>query len=203
MKMDDTVRRGVTVLLSALVLACLTSGYAATRWHRAGSEHDAARHALAEFAVRAEALRQQSSRFDRLQTQLKRLSDSGFVVEDDGPRWMEALRQAQVSARIAEVRYEPIGEPVSMDSSNPSVYPHADARVAEHLVRLRFHVLHEGELLAFLDALRDAPAGVMRVRACIIERAQGSAVTPSAPLLSAQCDIGWSAAALVTDPAPR
>ncbi|MCC7546925.1 MAG: hypothetical protein IT532_04090 [Burkholderiales bacterium] len=181
-----SVRRAWATLIALCLLACAAGAYTALHWQRAHAALSGADAQRVALRLRDAQLRQQSSLSESLQRAVDALEAGRFVARHGAPGWREALREAQRMTGIRDIAVYPLGEhPVH---ASEHVYP--DVRIRESIVRLRIGALHEVELLHFLDALRDARAGIMRVRACSLRRGGGTA----GPALEAHCEIGWSQA---------
>jgi len=130
-------------------------------------------------------LRDQSSRWQRLQQAVRALAPSGFVTTQPAPRWPQALR----AAGLANAEVDVVREPAV---STASLAPDSGVILRDSLVRVRMDVLHEAELLGRLDALSAAPVGIMRAQSCSLRRSVEASVNSTTPLLSADCEIGWT-----------
>jgi hypothetical protein len=108
------------------------------------------------------------------------------------------VRHAQNVSAVADVAAEVIGEGVSHPKRGPEA---AGLRIRESRVRLRIGALHEEELLRFLDALREARAGVLSVRRCSLRRVRHVPDTHPMPM-DAQCEVVWTQA-VIAEPEKR
>lgn len=190
-------RRAGALLLASMVLSCTAAATCAQRWHRAADALEDLQRAMAGLEGRADTASRQRQRLELLQAELGALAAGGFLSAGGMPRWTELLAQAQDTLAVTALAAEAVGDPapvVAYTSAQPGV------QVGESRMRLRFQVLHEGELLGFLDALKALPAGIMRPRTCTLERLP--APEAGTPTLQAQCEIGW-AGALVQEEAHR
>ncbi len=178
------------VLVAVIVVAAVSIATAGIRLHREFRALEEAQEALAALARRAQALRDQSSRRQRLQRAVNALAPSGFVTKQRAPRWAQALR----AAGLADVDVEVLRDP---EMSTATLGADPGLIVRDSLVRVRMAVLHEVELLRRLDALSAAPAGLMRAQRCSLRRSASQSTSSAPPLLSADCEIGWTDALVV------
>jgi len=182
-------RRAAALLLASMVLSCIAAAICAQRWQRAADALAGLQRDMAALEVRADTAGRQRDRLELLQAELAALAAAGFLSAGSTPRWTELLAQAQDTLAVSALTAEAVGGPaaaVAYTSAETGV------QVGEARMRLHFQVLHEGELLGFLDALKALPAGIMRPRTCTLERLPAPAA--GAPTLQAQCEIGWASA---------
>lgn len=118
----------------------------------------------------------------------KRLQALGFVGEEQRINWLDALRSANQKAGLFGVNY---------DISARQVYPNAQAlapgqmRVMQSVMKLRLPLLHEEDLLNFMDALREENAGVHLIDQCTVRRAANTQTTRFQPNMTAECQLAW------------
>ena len=58
-------------------------------------------------------------------------------------------------------------------------------------MELDMRLMHEGDLLRFLDELRAQKVGLFDVKECTLIRTERSETLRNAPYLNAQCDLVW------------
>jgi hypothetical protein len=130
-------------------------------------------------------IRQTIARFEELQT-------SGIVGLEQRLIWVERVRQLREALRLYDVQYE-IAPQRALDLSiAPGGAPGFEFLTSS--MRLQLDLLHEGDLLAFLDELKRSVPAHIRVRQCAISRAPAGAAAPAVavkPQLRADCTIDW------------
>ena len=180
-----TTTQPLFVLVAVSSVACVAIATLGFHLHRDATALEGTRTKLAALAQRTERLRIDAIHAKSLQDGVNELVAAGFVSTQRDPRWSRALR----AAGLAEVEVEVLHEP-----SIAATARDADAGVIfrESLLRIRMPVLHEVELLRRLDMLQSVPIGIMRAQRCSLQRPAGGATDPALPLLTADCQIGWT-----------
>jgi len=119
----------------------------------------------------------------------RRLRDLHIIGKERRLDWADAIQRIRVQREMLDVRYriEPQKVLISIQGKPGKV----DFNVSA--MRLELALLHEGDLLGFLDDLRDAGNAYVSVRRCNITRS-GSAASPAAtptltPRLRAECQV--------------
>jgi len=182
----------VGALAAAAGLACATAAYTLVRWQDTVRSIDAVRASLATLGVRERALDAEHARAGRLDDALQRLRQQGFVTDRARVQWVAAVRTAERTAGLDRVESQAISERAV---ELPPAHDADGTGLTEFLVRVRAPVPHEGRLLDFLDALDEAPAGIMSVQGCTLERQRAASTAAPPTRLQASCDIAWTTAA--------
>lgn len=119
----------------------------------------------------------------------RRLRDLHIIGKERRLDWADAIQRIRVQREMLDVRYriEPQKVLISIQGKPGKV----DFNVSA--MRLELALLHEGDLLGFLDDLRDAGNAYISVRRCNITRS-GNAASPTAtptltPRLRAECQV--------------
>jgi hypothetical protein len=117
--------------------------------------------------------------------QLRRI---GFVGEEQRINWLDGLR-------IANQRTELFGVDYQISEQRP--YPYAgefdpgQIALRQSMMKLRFRLLHEEDLMRFFNALAEAGAGVFSVDQCTLKRVEVSGAIRYQPNLAAECELSW------------
>ena len=115
----------------------------------------------------------------------QRLKDLRILGEERRLEWVEALARIRAARELAEVRYQV--EPQKTLKAFPGK-PGLELRSSSMKVELG--LLHEGDLLGFLEDLRASGNAYYSVRQCTITRSvETPPATPIAPRLRAHCQI--------------
>lgn len=153
----------------------------------------------------AAALAQQKSGFQTAQSRMRQSGDekntivqyvdkyrnlekTGFAGEEQRINWLDALRNANIRAELFGVNYQ-------IGVQHP--YPYANEfdagsiALQESIMKLDMRLLHEDDLLRFLDELRAQQVGLFHVKECTLLRTDRSETLRNQPYLSAQCDLVW------------
>jgi hypothetical protein len=118
----------------------------------------------------------------------RRLEKMGFVGEEQRINWLDGLRLANQQAQLFGVNY-------LVSAQHP--YPHASELdpgqlvLRESLMRISFRLLHEGDLMRFLETLAKQGVGVFAVNQCILSRISTGGTIRFQPNLNAECELAW------------
>jgi len=118
----------------------------------------------------------------------RQLERSGFVGEEQRINWLDGLRVANQQADLFGVDYQ-IGaqRPYAFASEfNPG-----PLALNQSVMRVRFRLLHEGDLDRFLDSLARQGSGIFTVDQCTLRRIDTRGVIRYQPNVNAECDLSW------------
>lgn len=125
----------------------------------------------------------------------QQLERRGFVGEERRINWLDALRQTNQQADLFGVDYE-------ISTQKPYTYAAeldpGQVQLNESMMKLRFRLLHEADLLRFLDLLARQGAGIYTVDRCSMKRLDTHGVIRYQPNLAAECDLVWITARIGT-----
>jgi hypothetical protein len=123
------------------------------------------------------------------------LIEEGIVGAEQRVNWLDALRLASRVTRGFGVDYQVSGQTISQAGDKQGILPKLDAGAYETQqseMTLRLRLLHEGDLLAFLDALDEQRAGLHLLHECSLQRANAGPFTARfEPKLLAECKLTW------------
>ena len=118
----------------------------------------------------------------------RRLRELNIIGRERRLEWIDAIQRIRIGREMLDVRYRI--EPQKMLVSIPGKPGNVDFYVSA--MKLELALLHEGDLLGFLDDLRNAGNAYVSVRRCSIQRS-GTGTPPGAaslaPRLRAECQI--------------
>jgi hypothetical protein len=126
------------------------------------------------------------------------LVQRGIVGEERRLSWVDALRAANNQAKLYGIEYE-----VSAQQPYPlsGVVQATGLPVQQSLMKVKFGILYEDDLLAFFRALQAQDVGAFSVNQCVLRPLARDAVKPAnAPTLQAECELAWIT---VAAPAPE
>ena len=120
--------------------------------------------------------------------QYRELQQRGFIGSENRINWIDALRIADQQAGGFGVQYQlsAQGPYKGLLSGDPIA-----TRLRRSTMDIRFGVVHEGQFLAFLDALESQGAGMYALRACSLEPVHRDKPRPRTQNLTARCAIDW------------
>jgi hypothetical protein len=118
------------------------------------------------------------------------LVERGVIGAEQRVNWLDALRRASQATHGFGVDYQLSGQEGSQE---PGL--RVDSRVLnaqQSTMKLHMRLLHEGDLLAFLDALDKTSVGLHLLRECSVDRVgAGPFVVRFEPKLQAECTLTW------------
>jgi len=119
----------------------------------------------------------------------KELERNGIVGEERRIGWIDALRAANQEADLYGVEYQVNPQQAYSFSGEVGAGP---LTIHQSLMKLRFDLLHEGDLFRFFDALAAQKVGRFSVNQCTLTRLPADLAVPvNQPTLSAQCELAW------------
>jgi hypothetical protein len=175
---------------AALLAALLMAGGALVWFANQGLAREARTLAAAESELRQRADRLARTTQEERETRdyielYQRLKDLRILGEERRLEWVEALGRIRAARQLAEVRYQIDRQKVLKTLPGK---PGLELRSSN--MKLELALLHEGDLLGFLEDLRASGNAYYSVRQCSITRgAETTAPSPVAPRLRATCQI--------------
>lgn len=118
----------------------------------------------------------------------RQLTAMGFIGDEQRINWLDALRVVNQRGDLFGIDY---------DISPRRPYPLASTlspgqmNVAQSTMKLRFQMLHEGDLHRFFERLSDQKAGTFLVDQCTLKRTSSTVNTRFQPNLAADCQLSW------------
>jgi hypothetical protein len=118
----------------------------------------------------------------------RQLERAGFVGDEQRINWLDGLRLANQQTDLFGVDYQ-------IGAQTPYVYaaefsPGALA-LNQSIMRVRFRLLHEGDLERFLDSLARQGTGIFAIDQCLMRRIDTRGVIRYQPNVTAECDLSW------------
>jgi hypothetical protein len=112
----------------------------------------------------------------------------GYIGEEQRINWLDGLRLANQQADLFGVEYQ-IGaqSPYAFAADfNPG-----QLALNQSVMRLRFRLLHEEDLLRFFNALARQGTGLFSIDQCNLRRMNTGGVIRYQPNVNAECDLSW------------
>lgn len=117
-------------------------------------------------------------------TYFEQMRARGIVGVQNRLDWIETIARIKNTRKLFEIKY-------SIEAQRPLDYPGiVPVQNAEFVVsrmKLGMMLLHEDDLLEFLDDLRKEGKAHVTVKRCVVERLERGAVTALQPRLHAEC----------------
>lgn len=125
----------------------------------------------------------------------QQLQRRGFVGEEQRINWLDGLRLTNQQADLFGVDYE-IG--VQKPYAHAADLNPGQIQLKESVMKLRFRLLHEEDLMRFLGILARQGAGIYTVDQCFMRRLDHGGVIRYQPNVSAECELAWITAQVGT-----
>lgn len=114
------------------------------------------------------------------------LYQRGFVGEERRLNWMEHIKFIQKNRKLFPITYEITAQQVFQ---LPPEIATGDLELRGSKMKFQMDLLHEGDLLNFLNDLTSA--GLYTVQDCALRRSDTLAETRISPRLAAECSLYW------------
>lgn len=181
--------RASLLLACTLLLAGIATAAYSARW-LAQEQRNLAEAEARQRQVQAQLAeaRREAAEIDARIALFRQLQARGVVGAEARLDWVEAVEALRRSIGLPRLEYELLPQ-------HPLTLPGADAEPAAYhfaasTMRLRMDLVHEGDLLQFLDQLPPRVGAILRLRACLVER-PGEGAVPQRAGLSADCVLDW------------
>jgi hypothetical protein len=117
----------------------------------------------------------------------RKLLARGVIGDERRLDWVETIGQIKNENKLAEIRYQ-IEPQRTLDL--PGVSPSSGVEFRVSALKVEMQLLHEGDLLVFIDGLRSKLKAHVLVRSCSVQRLDRSGQDRGiAPHLRAECVI--------------
>lgn len=134
---------------------------------------------LLQVRTEEEELRERAQIFQQMQ-------QAGITGDERRLEWTELLDEIQGQLRIPGINYE-FGARKPLDNGGNQEYGYFASPM-----RIQLRLLHEEDLLRFLDRLQQEAKAFVLVRGCALAPAAENVVASDGPpLLAAECDLRW------------
>lgn len=112
----------------------------------------------------------------------------GYIGEEQRINWLDGLRLANRQADLFGVEYQ-IG--AQRPYAYAADYNPGQLALNQSIMRLRFRLLHEGDLLRFFGALARQGNGLFTIDQCNLKRINTGGIIRYQPNVNAECDLSW------------
>lgn len=184
-----SMRAPLLALGIVLVLSASLVKFTSSRHNAAEAERLAHVSALGDARSRFQRSGDERGLILRYLPDYQTLQESGFVGGERRIEWIEGLRASNKKAGLFGVTYQ-------MDARKPFPLVAQGNPIAQYLhhspMKLSLGLVHEGDLLRFLDLLSAQPTGMFFLTGCAIERpTRSDTPAPRQANLTARCDLSW------------
>jgi len=120
------------------------------------------------------------------------LKQRGFIGEEYRLDWVETLAKIKVARRLQRLDYDfapqrPVEAAMLPGGSSAAGYTFVASQM-----RMKVQLLHEEELLALIESIRNAVPAMIQIRSCSLARITTAATDRSNPAqLTAECTLEW------------
>lgn len=188
MRLRDLIAlRGALILLaSILALGAAAIVFTGQLVERAESEATRQRAALQEARLRYQRSGDEKETIVRYLDGYEQLQRDGVVGEERRINWIDGLRTANIHSGLFGVDYQiGVQQPYAGGSASG-----IEMRQSE--MKIRLPLLHEEDLLRFLDTLQRQHVGLFLVDQCALDRVNQAGGSPRyQPNLMAECTLTW------------
>jgi len=186
------VRGALALLVFALLAGAVPVGLTFSQLQQARSAVKLADARLAETENRLARVADEERELRAAIERYRRIEARGLIGQEERLDWVEEIARLKAGRKLLALEYEiqpqaPAG--IELMPAGASAGPY---QVMGSRMRLSMSLLHEDDLLGFLDDLQDRVHALLYVRRCSIDRRTGSKLTNGmTPQLSAECEIDW------------
>jgi hypothetical protein len=186
---------GLRKLRGALLIfvACVASTVVligVSNWYL-GSERGQAAGAgtrLREARARLENVRRERDSVAQSEATFGELSSRGFMQPERRLDLVEQLATLRERFRISALDYE-VAPQRALPLGGGRAYPAVE--ILSSRVTLRLRALHEGDLLGFIDALRESGQGLHPIDRCNLRRIEVANADAIQPRVEGECTLEW------------
>jgi hypothetical protein len=118
----------------------------------------------------------------------RQLELTGFVGDEQRINWLDGLRLANQQSDLFGVDYQIGAQRPYLFAAEFNPGPIA---VNQSVMRVRFRLLHEGDLDRFMDSLARQGTGIFAIDQCLLRRIDTRGVIRYQPNVNAECDLSW------------
>jgi hypothetical protein len=176
-------------LLAAIVLIAAGAGIAwlADQQLRSSVQTKAqAERQLAEFEGKLRQVRAEEAEIKQKATLFSNMQARGIIGEEQRLDWVELIKEIKETRKLLDSQYE-FAPQQTLDRAAVAGYSFRSSAM-----KLQMKLLHEGDLITFINDVRAHARAYVRVRSCSVTRVvRNATVTGDAALLNADCQLEW------------
>lgn len=118
----------------------------------------------------------------------RQLQSAGLIGEEQRINWLDGLRLANQQADLFGVDYQ-IGTQTTY--AYASEFNPGQIALNQSIMKVQFRLLHEEDLMRFLNALGRQGGGLFTIDQCAMKRLDTGGVIRYQPNLAANCQLSW------------
>ena len=182
------LKRTQWIALLAVILIALA--VAAGLWTSAGArkaqvERDAAAARKSEVERRLARVRTEEQEIKTRTQQFQQMELAGITGQEKRLDWTELLRGLQQQLRLPGMSYE-FGPQVPLETTTNTGYAYHSSQL-----KIQLRLLHEEDLLNFINRLQREAKAMVLVRGCKLVRPPATNSAGGAVQLNAECTMEW------------
>ena len=175
-------------LALALITAALLISFAYDRVTEAEQALQAQQQQLQQARSRYMASGQEKDTIVSFLPPYKALVEEGFIGEERRILWLDSIRNIHQQYKLFKITYtigaqEPYTPPFPVDTGS--------FKLNRSVMQLELPMLHEGDVLTFLQALRQQQRSPIIIRECELTRLRAIMDATMTPNLIAKCELDW------------
>lgn len=176
------------ILLATLAAAVALAKFTSDSVAFAQRNLDTQRAQLRDAQTRVQKSGTEKDLIARYLPNYQKLDALGFIGDEQRINWLDALRNVNHKGSLFGINY---------DIAAKKAYPNAAAlgagqlNLSQSVMKLRFQMLHEGDLPKFFEYLAEQNAGVFIVNQCNVRRTSVAPPPRFQPNMSAECELAW------------
>jgi len=180
------LRLPLFMALALLALGALLAWWSTLAGQQASQERNDAANARQQIEQRLRQVRTEEQEVKERTQVFQAMQARGMVGPEKRLEWTELLRQLQRELRLPGMTYE-LGAQKQLESVNGVAYAYFASPM-----RLQLRLLHEQDLLLFLNRLQQEARAMVLIRNCKLTRAPETTEARSQmPQLAADCELQW------------
>ena len=162
-------------------------------WDSEKADKHLVKDSLQKSLARYELAKTNTNILKQYKMRYESLKEKGLIESNDRLSWVNAMEAAVNKSLITSVQYK-IDKQIKYNESGLSrAYP--DIEIFKSSMIIDMELLHEGDLYAFFDELKNNTKGFFEIKSCVLN-ASAKALedileTLSDSNLKARCDINW------------
>jgi len=185
---SSTLTLPLLALAAGLLVCIATIRYSRAEIDKAQQQLTAQQTQAREARMRVQKSGDEQDIIVRYQDAYRKLLQAGFVGDERRINWLDALRVVNQEAELFGISYQITPQQPYVFASELTPDPMS---VRQSVMKLRFALLHEGDLPRFFELLSQQNAGVYVPELCTMQRTPGNPAMRFQPNLMADCEISW------------
>lgn len=182
------IRWALAAMLLMVVAGAAAVYYANELHAKAIADQASANAARGEAQNKLFRARDEEQELRATAARFRELEQRGIIGDERRLDWVEQIRRIRDHRKLFDLQYE-IAPQKPLDAAAAA----GSYRFMASPMRLTLQLLHEGDLLGFLDDLAAQAPAHLRTQRCAVDRLPPPPTPPAgtSPQLRAECDLDW------------